>query len=387
MKRFSSSKFLAAGVIALTFSTFGCNNQNQQASMDITQEVFGKVDGQQIDRYTLTNEKGMIVKVITYGGIISELYAPDRNGVYEDVILGFDSIDGYLSPEYSQVNPFFGALIGRYGNRIGGARFTLDSVEYVLPANNGPNSLHGGFKGFDKVVWQAEPIKGEKEVTLKLTYLSADGEAGYPGNLNVEVTYTLNNDNELIINYKATTDKATVCNLTNHAYFNLSGGKSETILDHELTIFADKFTEVDSTLIPTGNNLPVQGTPMDFTSPVKIGERIDQDFQQLILGGGYDHNWVLRNDSGAFDLAATVYEPVSGRVLEVYSNEPGLQFYSGNFLNGSFTGKGKVALRRSGFCLETQHFPDSPNKPQFPSTTLRPGETYQTKTMYKFTAK
>jgi len=354
--------------------------------MDITQESFGKVEGQQIDRYTLTNENGMIVKIITYGGIITELYAPDRNGVYEDVVLGFDSIDGYLSPEYSSVNPFFGAIIGRYGNRIGGARFTLDSVEYVLPANNGPNSLHGGFKGFDKVIWQAEPVKGEKEVSLKLSYLSVDGEAGYPGNLNVEVTYTLNNDNELVIQYNATTDKATVCNLTNHAYFNLSGGKDTSILNHELTIPADYFTEVDSALIPTGRQIPVQATPMDFTTSIPIGARIDEAYPQLIMGGGYDHNWVLRNDSGAYALAATVYEPISGRILEVYSNEPGIQFYAGNFLNGSFTGKGRVASKRSGFCLETQHFPDSPNQPSFPSTVLRPGETYSTTTAYKFSA-
>ncbi len=377
---------LAAGALALTMLSTGCSSNKQQSTMDITQESFGKVEGQQIDRYTLTNENGMIVKIITYGGIITELYAPDRNGVYEDVVLGFDSIDGYLSPEYSSVNPFFGAIIGRYGNRIGGARFTLDSVEYVLPANNGPNSLHGGFKGFDKVIWQAEPVKGEKEVSLKLSYLSVDGEAGYPGNLNVEVTYTLNNDNELVIQYNATTDKATVCNLTNHAYFNLSGGKDTSILNHELTIPADYFTEVDSALIPTGRQIPVQATPMDFTTSIPIGARIDEAYPQLIMGGGYDHNWVLRNDSGAYALAATVYEPISGRILEVYSNEPGIQFYAGNFLNGSFTGKGRVASKRSGFCLETQHFPDSPNQPSFPSTVLRPGETYSTTTAYKFSA-
>jgi aldose 1-epimerase len=386
MKKILSSPMLAAGALALTMLSTGCSSNKQQSTMDITQESFGKVEGQQIDRYTLTNENGMIVKIITYGGIITELYAPDRNGVYEDVVLGFDSIDGYLSPEYSSVNPFFGAIIGRYGNRIGGARFTLDSVEYVLPANNGPNSLHGGFKGFDKVIWQAEPVKGEKEVSLKLSYLSVDGEAGYPGNLNVEVTYTLNNDNELVIQYNATTDKATVCNLTNHAYFNLSGGKDTSILNHELTIPADYFTEVDSALIPTGRQIPVQATPMDFTTSIPIGARIDEAYPQLIMGGGYDHNWVLRNDSGAYALAATVYEPISGRILEVYSNEPGIQFYAGNFLNGSFTGKGRVASKRSGFCLETQHFPDSPNQPSFPSTVLRPGETYSTTTAYKFSA-
>jgi aldose 1-epimerase len=352
--------------------------------MDIKQEPLGNMaDGTPVDLYTLTNANGVEIKLSNYGGIVVSLMVPDRNGAFEDVVLGFDTLE-----EYVEKSPYFGCIAGRYANRIAKGRFTLDGVEYTLAQNDGENHLHGGIKGFDKVVWGAEEVKGDDAVGLELTYLSKDGEEGYPGNLSVKVVYSLTDDDELRIEYFATTDGATVVNLTNHSYFDLAGGVSGDILDHELTIHADRFTPIDETLIPTGELRSVQGTPMDFSQAVAIGARIEQDDEQLIFGNGYDHNWVLDKPAGSLALAARVHEPTTGRVLEVYTTEPGIQFYAGNFLDGSITGKeGRVYERRSGFCLETQHFPDSPNQPGFPSTVLRPGEEYAQTTVYRFSAR
>jgi aldose 1-epimerase len=334
-----------------------------------------------VELYTLTNVSGMEARIMTYGGSVVSLKAPDRQGKLADVVLGYETLEGYLKN-----NPYFGAIIGRYGNRIGNGQFSLIGRKYTLPRNDGENTLHGGIKGFDKVVWKAKEVNGKDGAGISLTYLSKDGEEGFPGNLSVTVVYTLTNNNELKIEYFAKTDKTTVVNLTNHSYFNLAGEGS--ILRHELMINAGRFTPVDSGLIPTGELRTVKGTPMDFTKSAVIGTRIDHQDEQLTFGKGYDHNWVLNNATGRLALAAKAYEPVSGRVMEVLTTEPGLQFYSGNFLDGSITGKGgQVYKRRCGFCLETQHFPDSPNKPGFPSTVLRPGESYKTTTIYKFTAK
>lgn len=355
-----------------------------EAKPNISKQSFGKTGDQTpVDIYTLTNDKGMEVKITNYGGIITSIKVPDRNGKPGDVVLGFDNFEGYLKG-----HPFFGALAGRYANRIAKGRFTLDGQEYKLPINNGENSLHGGLKGFDKRVWTAKEIPGKDRVGLQLTYLSKDGEEGYPGNLTTTVTYTLNNKNELRIDYAATTDKPTVVNLTNHSYFNLASEVDEDILNHQLMINADSFTPVDKMLIPTGEIRSVKGTPMDFTKPTTIGARINDQYEQLVFGGGYDHNYVLNNKGGKLGLAARVYEPKSGRVLEVLTDQPGVQFYSGNFLDGSLTGKyGKVYRKRYGFCLETQHFPDSPNRANFPSTVLRPGQKYATTTVFRFSAK
>jgi len=325
--------------------------------------------------YTLTNGKGMTVKITNYGGIVTSIVVPDSAGNPGDVVLGFDSLSGYLQ----QGVPYFGALVGRYGNRIAKGSFKLDGKEYKLATNNGPNHLHGGIKGFDKVVWQAEEVNNGQEPGLKLTYQSKDGEEGYPGNLSVTVVYTLTQNSELKIDYTATTDKATPVNLTNHSYFNLAAGKAENALQHQITINADRYTVVDASLIPTGELRPVKGTPFDFTSTHSIGERIGQ------VEGGYDHNFVLSAAQGSSAPVVRVSEPTSGRVMEVYTDQPGVQFYSGNFLDGSLTGKGgKKYVKHYGFCLETQHFPDSPNQPKFPSTILKPGETYHTVTTYKF---
>jgi len=347
----------------------------------IKKEPFGKTrEGQAVDLYTFTNAQGVEVRAMTYGGIIVSLKVPDRSGKLDDVTLGFDSLEGYLAG-----HPYFGAIIGRYGNRIGHAKFTLDGVEYKLAANNGPNHLHGGLKGFDKVVWQAEPFDKKDSVGVMFSYASPDGEEGYPANLGVKVTSTLTDKNELAFDYHATTDKATPVNLTNHTYFNLAGPGLRDILGHDLMINADYITPVDSTLIPTGNITSVAGTPFDFRQPTPIGARIDADDEQIKYGPGYDHNFVLNQKGEGLSLAARVHEPTTGRVMEVYTTEPGIQFYSGNFLDGTLTGKGgHVYKRRFGFCLETQHFPDSPNKPSFPSTILRPGKTYTSRTVYKF---
>jgi aldose 1-epimerase len=347
----------------------------------MSKESFGAApDGTPVYLYTLKNSHGMEAKIITFGGIVVSLKVPDRNGKLDDVVLGFDSV-----PDYVKNHDFFGALIGRYGNRIAKGKFTLDGKDYVLATNNGPNHLHGGKHGFDQRVWQADEAESVPERSLVLKYVSKDGEEGYPGTLSAKVRYAVTDSNELRIEYSAVTDKPTIVNLTQHSYFNLAGQGNGDILGHELTIVADRFTPVDSTLIPTGELRPVEGTPMDFRIPVAIGARINQKDQQLIYGGGYDHNWVLNRKDSTLSLAGSLYDPTTGRVMDILTTEPGLQFYSGNFLNGSAIGKGGKPYRyRYGLCLETQHFPDSPNKPQFPSTVLRPGEKYATTTVYRF---
>ena len=348
--------------------------------MKTKREHFGRLaDGTAVEIYTLTNASGLEARIMTYGAILVSLKVPDRNGVLADVNLGFDSLAGYLG-----THPYFGAIIGRYANRIAKARFTLDGVEYRLAPNNNGNTLHGGIKGFDKVVWKAEPVKVAYGTGVKLTYLSKDVEEGFPGNLSVTVVYTLTDANELEIRYEATTDKTTPVNLTNHAYWNLKGEGQGDVLGHVLQIEADKITAVDSAanLIPTGEIVPVAGTPFDFTSPHAIGERIAK------VEGGYDHNFVLRSGGGALALAARVEEPESGRVLEIWTDQPGIQLYTGNFLDGTVIGKGGKAYgKHFAFCLETQHFPDSPNQPNFPTTILEPGQTYRTVTVHKFSVK
>lgn len=355
-----------------------------QTKMDIHVTSFGKTpEGQEVRLYTLSNANGLEVRVMTYGAIVVSLKVPDQSGKMDDIVLGYDNLDSYVKN-----SPYFGAIVGRYGNRIGKGKFTLHGITYdKLAINNGENHLHGGVKGFDKVVWADEEVRRADGVGVALSYLSKDGEEGYPGNLTATVTYILTNDNELRIEYLATTDKATPVNLTHHGYWNLTGGQRD-ILGHELTLKADKFTPVDKGLIPTGELLAVKGTVMDFTKPKAIGTRIDDKYEQLQFGGGYDHNWVLNKDGKDLPLAARVYEPASGRVMEVYTKEPGIQFYSGNFLDGTITGKGgTVYQQRWGLCLETQHYPDSPNKSGFPSTTLRPGQKYETTTVYKFSTR
>ena len=347
----------------------------------IRKQPFGKIaDQSAIDLFTLTNAQGVEARIMTYGGTVVSLKVPDRTGKMGDVVLGHDTLEGYLKN-----NPYFGSIIGRYGNRIAKGRFSLGGRGYTLAKNNGENHLHGGTRGFDKVIWKPKEIRNKDGVGLALTYLSKDGEEGYPGNLAVTVVYTLTNQNELKIEYSATTDKETVVNLTNHSYFNLAG--SGNILNHEAMIKADRFNPVDRGLIPTGELRSVKGTPMDFTESTAIGTRINQQDEQLIFGKGYDHNWVLNHADGALGLAVRVVEPSSGRVMEVHTTEPGVQFYTGNFLDGSIKGKGsRVYEQRSGFCLETQHFPDSPNQPNFPSTVLKPGQKYTSTTVYKFSA-
>ena len=378
----SKSVFVA---IVLAFVNIGLSMPVTASAMvnpQIKKEAFGMTSGgESVELYILTNANGMEARIMTYGGAIVSLKVPDRAGKFADVVLGHDTLDGYLKR-----SPYFGSIIGRYGNRIGRGQFSLNGKQYRLPKNNGENTLHGGDHGFDKVLWKAKELKSGNGVGLSLTYLSKDGEEGFPGNLSVTVIYKLTNNNELKIDYAATTDKATVVNLTNHSYFNLAG--QGDILQHELMINAKRFTPVDSGLIPTGELRDVQGTPMDFTRSAVIGARIGQRDEQLAFGKGYDHNWSLNNNTGRLALAARVYEPRTGRVMEVSTTEPGLQFYSGNFLDGSITGKGgQVYQHRYGFCLETQHFPDSPNKPRFPSTVLRPGHMYKTTTIYKFSVK
>jgi aldose 1-epimerase len=334
-----------------------------------------------VDLYTLTNGRGLSAKVMTYGVIVTELHVPDARGQSADVVLGFDDLKSYLGN-----HPFFGAVAGRVANRIAKGKFTLDGKEYTLATNNGPNALHGGNKGFDKRLWKAEPVAGREGPAVRFTYRSPDGEEGYPGNLDVSVIVSLTNRNELQFDYSATTDKPTPVNLTHHGYFNLAGHNAGDILGHLVEIEADRYTPVDATLIPTGEVKPVEGTPLDFRKPRAIGERIRQ------LGGdpvGYDHNFVLRvdGDKSSVPLAAIVRDPKSGRVMEVSTSEPGLQFYTGNFLDGSAKGKGGAVYKQyAGFCMEAQHFPDSVHQPAFPTTILRPGETYQQTTVYRFTA-
>ncbi len=346
----------------------------KRAEMSIKKEPFGKTpDGKEIDLYTLTNTNGLKARVMTYGGILVSLEVPDRDGKLGDIVLGYDNLDDYVKN-----NPYFGCIVGRYANRIADGRFTLDGTKYQLTTNEGPTHLHGGVKGFDKMIWNAEEVKAKDGVGVKLTYLSKDGEQGYPGNLSCTVTYTLTEDNELRIDYEATTDKPTPINLTNHTYFNLTAGSSD-ILGHELMINADKYTPVDEKLIPTGELKIVKDSPMDFTRPMAIGLRIGE------VAGGYDHNYVLNSGGGEMALALRVYEQTSGRVMEIHTTEPGLQFYSGNFLDGSITGKNGIVYKKHyGVCLETQHFPDSPNKPNFPSVILMPGDKYTHTAVHKF---
>ncbi|HEX3167924.1 MAG TPA: aldose epimerase family protein [Chitinophagaceae bacterium] len=339
--------------------------------------LYGMIGADSVFQYTLTNKNGMVVKILNYGGTVTDIITPDKNGKMGDVVLGYDSLAGYRQTG----NPYFGCLVGRYANRIANAKFTLDGKEYTLASNDGTNTLHGGLKGFDKVIWF---VKLFTDSSLLLSYLSKDGEEGYPGNLSVDVMYSLSDDNGLKIEYAATGDKATPINLTNHCYFNLSAGADSTILDHELMLKADKYTPVDKTLIPTGKIDDVKATPMDFTTSKKIGRDIAQ-----VTGGGYDHNWVFQKPENRFDMIATLYHQPSGRYMEVRTTEPGIQFYSGNFLNGTLknTRGGIKYGKHAGLCLETQHFPDSPNQPAFPTAILQPGETYQQITVYKFGTK
>ena len=367
----SGALCLALGLASATTAAYG-----------VEKRPFGETaDGTPVEEYTLVNENGVSVGIITYGGIITSINVPDRDGTTENVVLGFDNLDDYLKR-----NPYFGTITGRYANRIGAASFMLDGETYTLAANNGPNSLHGGEKGFDKKVWTAREVETDEGEALELKYVSADGEEGYPGTLDVTVVYSLTNDNELRVDYTATTDKPTVVNLTSHSYFNLGGDGSGSILDHELMLNASRYTPVDETLIPTGELPDVAGTPFDFREATVIGERIREDDQQIVYGRGYDHNWVLdRPDDSSLVLAARLSDPESGRIMEIETTEPGIQFYSGNFLDATLVGAaGKLYRQGDGLALETQHFPDSPNKPDFPPVVLRPGETYETTTVHRF---
>ena len=375
---------MLAAILALA----SCGSKSvtrKYSEVKILEADFGQLaDGRSAKLYTLRNSNGIEMTVSDYGGIIVSLKVPDRNGRFDDIVLGYENLSDYLKE-----TPYFGAIIGRYGNRIGKAKFSIDGDEYMLAANDGANHLHGGEVGFDKVLWKADPVIGGDAAAITFSYLSKDGEEGYPGNLNCKVTYTLGNDNSLRFDYEATTDKPTVCNLTQHAYWNLGGHDSGTILDHELVLHADHFTPVDKGLIPTGELRRVAGTPFDFRKPATIGSRIAEKNEQLNFGKGYDHNWVISRESRKeMELAATLYEPGSGRLMEVWTEEPGIQFYSGNFLDGKLTGKADVKYaHRSGLCLETQHYPDSPNQGSFPSVILRPGEVYKTSTLHKFKVK
>ena len=366
-------------ILIFSFTVIVCDNHNKKAT--IKKNYFGVLsNGEKVDIYYMKNTKGVELKIMNYGGAIVSAIVPDKNGNFADIVLGHDSFQGYL-----KANPYFGAIVGRYANRIAKGKFTLNGKVYTLATNNGQNHLHGGIKGFDKRIWNATPLITPNGVALKLSYLSKNGEEGYPGNLNVVVTYTLNNNNELRINYSASTDQTTIVNLTNHTYWNLA--ENGDILNHRIMINADKFTPVDSTLIPTGEIKSVYGTPFDFRKFRPIGDQINADNIQLkYANGGYDLNWVLNKDEhDSLSLAARVTEPISGRVLEVWTTEPGLQFYSGNFLDGSITGKnGQIYKKHTAFALEAQHFPDSPNHPNFPSVVLKPGQEYKQTTIYKF---
>ncbi len=350
----------------------------------VTKSEFGKMpDSTIVEKYTLKNSNGMTMDVITYGGIITSWTAPNKEGVYEDIVLGYNNLDQYLKS-----TPYFGAIIGRYGNRIAKGKFSLDGNEYTLATNDGPNHLHGGIFGFDKVVWKVSESKTDSTASLTLTYLSKDMEEGYPGNLETTVIYTLNNHNELEVDYQATTDKKTIVNLTQHSYFNLSGDFSKPILDHEIMIDADKFVPVDQTLIPTGELADVANTPFDFRVAKTIGKEIGAEDDQLKKGLGYDHCWVLNHQNEGMRFAASAYDRQSGRLLDIYTDEPGIQLYTGNFLDGTLPSKqGGTYAYRTGFCLETEHYPDSPNQKDFPSVVLSPGEVYKTKTTFKFSVK
>ncbi len=359
--------------------------QKIDKSVSIKESNFGTTaDAEKVKLYILENTGGIRVEIITYGGRITAITTPDKNGNFKNVVLGFDNLEQYVKQ-----NPFFGALVGRYGNRIAKGMFSLNDTEHTLAKNNGENNLHGGLKGFDKVVWKVEGVEeSDSTASLKLSYLSRDMEEGFPGNLATTVTYTLNKDNSLDILYEATTDKTTVVNLTQHSYFNLSGDFSQLILDHEVEIDADKYLAVDGGLIPTGELATVEGSPFDFRKPKLIREGITAEDEQIKLGGGYDHCWVLNNDEAGYRSVAKAYHSGSGRTLEVLTDQPGMQFYTGNFLDGTLARpNGGTYAKRSGFCFETQHFPDSPNQPKFPSVTLEPGDKYSTKTTFKFSTK
>jgi aldose 1-epimerase len=371
---------LISGLIIVLFIG-GCidNKQKQEKkenqTMSITKEIFGTYDNKEVYLYSLKNGSGFTVRITNYGGIVTSILAPDKNEIFDNVVLGYNGLGGYLENA-----PYFGAIVGRYANRIAKGKFVLDGKEYTLAVNNGPNHLHGGIKGFDKVVWDAEEIKGENNPGLKLHYLSKDGEEGYPGNLDVTVIYSINDDNELKIEYSAKTDKPTPINLSHHSYFNLAGTSGRDILEQTLFIDANKYTFVDDSLIPTGELRDVAG-PMDFRKPMAVGRRIDN------VPGGYDHNYVL-NNNGIFARVAELSDSISGRTMEVFTDEPGMQFYSGNFLDGSITGIGGIVYKKHfGLCLETQHFPDSPNHPEFPNTILKPANEYKQKTVYRFGVK
>lgn len=369
-------------------SNSATNSAETQKTNKVKKESFGKTaDGTEAEVYILTNAKGAEAKFTNYGAALTSLKMPDREGKFADVVLGFDSIDGYTNEKYQKANPYFGAIAGRYANRIAGAKFSINNQEYKLAANNGKNSLHGGVKGFDKVFWQGKEVSAANGAAVEFTYSSKDGEEGFPGNLTAKVTYTLTDENELKIDYSATTDKETLVNLTHHSYFNLAGEGSGDILTHELKINADKFTPIDAESIPTGELKSVEGTPFDFRAAKEIGKEIDADNEQIKNGKGYDHNFVVNGENGTLRQAAVVTEPKTGRIMEVLTTEPGIQLYTGNYLDGSLAGKsgGKYA-KRTGFCLETQHFPDSPNRPDFPTTLLKPNETYKSSTVYKFSA-
>ncbi len=349
----------------------------------VEKTLYGKLpDGREVYQFTLKNKAGATMKVINYGAIVTSMTVPDRSGKYEDVILGYDSLDAYIKD-----NTFFGSVVGRYGNRIGKGKFKLEGKEYQLALNDGPNHLHGGKVGYNKVLWTAKEVQDTTGPAIELTYISADGEEGYPGKVTLSVVYTLTENNEFKAEYKGTTDKTTVLNPTQHSYFNLSGSFNNTILDHVISINADAMTPVDNTLIPTGKLLDVTNTPMDLRKPTVIGAHINDDFEQLKIAGGYDHNWVLNNYDKKVRAIAEVYEPKSGRLMTVLTDQPGVQFYSGNFLDGTRKGKGVTYQKRSGLCLEAQCYPDTPNKPEFPSCTLKPGETYRQVTIYKFSTK
>ena len=367
----------------VVISALQASTSNANGKATITKEAWGATAEGQVDRYTLTNGNGMRVRILTYGGILQSIEVPDRHGRNADVALGFDNIDDYVAK-----SPYFGCITGRYANRIALGKFTLDGVTYQLPINNAPNSLHGGTVGFDKHIWAATPFTHDGEVGLVLTFTSPDGDQGYPGTLSATVTYTLTKDNGIRMDYRATTDAPTVVNLTNHTYFNLGGEGTGTIDDHKLFLNASRYTPVDPTLIPTGTLDPVAGTPMDFRTPTAIGARNRSGFEQLVIGRGYDHNWVIDRRDNTFrklELAARATDPDSGRVLSVLTTEPGIQFYAGNFLDGTLIGtSGRMYRQGDGFALESQHFPDSPNHANFTSTVLRPGQVYQTTTVYQF---
>ena len=366
-------------VAALLAALGACGGKDR---VTVVRSSFGQLpDGRAVEAFTLTNPAGIVVQAITYGGIITVIRTPDRSGRPGDIVAGFDDLAGYLG-----ASPYFGAIVGRYANRIAGGQFSLDGTTYHLARNNGPNALHGGLRGFDKVLWSGEPFAADSGAGVTLRYSSADGEEGYPGAMAVRVTYRLTPDHDLIVDFEATSTRPTPVNLCQHTYWNLHGDGAGDILDHLLTLDASAYTPVDSTLIPTGEIAPVAGTPFDFRSPTAIGARIDQPDPQLRVGRGYDHNWVLdRGGRTGLVHAARLVDPVSGRSLDISTTEPGLQFYSGNFLDGTVTGKGgRVYRHRSALALETQHFPDSPNHPNFPSTILRPGETFRSRTVFRF---